>query len=381
MTRALGLAGIPVIVAGTDAESPAFASRFCSAGVLLPALEARGAAALVRLGERLSRALGRPVPLFYGNDDFLDLVVQNRGRLAQHFRFVANDAQVSAALLDKERFAEFARLRGLPVPRTLHWDELADARGPVLVKPKVKVGWENTRHIYRRLFGRAGKARIFDDPRQALAHPVVRALQSRLLIQEYVPGDDRDLWSFHGYADENAGLLAWFTGRKIRTYPALTGDSSFLELAHHGELAALGQRIAACTPLKGPFKMDFKYDRHRATWYLLEVNARFNLWHYLGARNGVNLPLVAYAYLLDGTRLAAPARFRTKYRWLHFRSDYRAYRELAARGKLGFWRWVTSLAGCRKLYPVFAWVDPMPFVVGWLHRARRLPRFIARLAR
>lgn len=383
MTRALGHAGIPVIVAATEAGSPAFASRYCSAGLLLPPFEAGDAAAqaLVRLGERLCGALGFPVPLFYGDDDYLELILRNRSRLARCFRFVVNDPEVAAALLDKERFAEFAAARALPVPRTLRWEQLADAAGPVLVKPKVKTGWETTAQAYLPLFGRAGKARVFRDGHQVLGDPAVRELRSRLLFQDYVPGEDRALWSFHGYADEGARVLAWFTGRKLRTYPALTGTSSFLELAHHDELAALGHRIAASAPLKGPFKMDFKYDARRATWYLLEVNARFNLWHYVGARNGVNLPRVAYAHLLRGERGPAQAKFRTDYRWLDFRFDYRAYRDLARRGELSLWRWMASLAGSRKLYPVFAWRDPLPFIVRGWRRLARLPRFIARLAR
>lgn len=380
--RALGLADIPVIVATTEADSPVFASRYCSAGLLLPPLEPSDAAAekLVRLGERLSAALGCSVPLFFGNDDYLNLILQNRGRLAQHFRFILNDADVSAALLDKERFDEFTRARGLPSPRVLRWEDLPAAPGPVLVKPRVKIAWEKTQ-IYLRLFGGAGKARIFPHARELLANPLAHALRSELLFQEYVPGDDRNLWSFHGYADENAEVLAWFTGRKLRTYPALTGESSFLELAHHDELAALGHRIVARAPLKGPFKIDFKYNPGSSTWHLLEVNARFTLWHYLGARNGVNIARIAYEHLLTGKRGPVPARFGTAYRWLNLRLDYRAYRDLAARGELGFWRWLASLAGSRKLYAVFAWTDPAPMLIGLLRRARRLPRFTARLTR
>lgn len=382
LARALGVADIPVIVAAADAESRVFASRFCSAGMLLPPLDQVDVAAekLLRLGERLCSALGRPVPLFYGNDDYLNLVLQNRGRLAPYFRFVVNDPEVSAALIEKELFHAFTTRRGLPAPRVLQWEELGPVEGPVLIKPKLKIAWEKTQ-IYLRLFGGQGKARVYPDGRQALADPLVRALRNELVFQEYIPGDDRNLWSFHGYADENANVLAWFTGRKIRTYPALTGESSYLELAHHDELAAVGHRIVARAPLKGPFKIDFKYDPRSASWLMLEVNARYNLWHYLGAWNGVNIPLTAYEHLLTGKSGPAPARFGTTYRWLNLRLDFHAYRDLAARGELGFWGWIASLAAARKVYDVFAWTDPVPFIVGVLRRLRRLPRFTARLTR
>ena len=382
VARAAGLSGIPVIVAAAEADSLAFRSRFCAGSVLLPPLEQPVAVAekLLRLGERLSNALGRAVPIFYGNDDYLNLLLQNRGRLAQYFRFILNDPQVATALLDKDRFDSFTRERDLPVPQCLEWEDLEAMRGPVLVKPRLKLAWEKT-EIYLRLFGGAGKARVFSDGPAVLAQPLARALKDQLLFQEYIPGDDRNIWSFHGYADEKSNVLIWFIGRKLRTYPALTGVSTYLELAHHDELAAVGHRIVARLPLKGVFKVDFKQDPRSGRWFMLEVNARFNLWHYLGVRNGVSIPLAAYEYLLHSARAPAPAHFTTTYRWQSFRLDYKAYRDLASRGQLGFWGWLHSIACSRKVHDVFMWSDPVPFIVECLRRLRRFPRFTARLTR
>jgi predicted ATP-grasp superfamily ATP-dependent carboligase len=382
VARAAGLARIPVIVASADPESPVFASRFCHGRVLLPPFERQGAGVekLMRLGERLSAALGRSVPLFYGDDDYLNLILQNRGRLAQYFRFIVNDPEVAGALIDKQRFDDFTRERGLPVPRTLQWEELAGVSGPVLVKPKLKLDFEHSA-TFLRLLGRAGKARVFASTQELVADPQARALRDELLFQEYIPGDDRQIWSFHGYADAESRVLAWFTGRKIRTYPALTGVSTFLEIAHHDQLAAEGHRIVARAPLKGVFKIDFKQDPRSGRFLMLEVNARFNLWHYLAAANGLNVPRVAYDYLVHDRVPAATPRVRTNRRWLSLRLDYRAYRDLASRGELGLWRWLSSLAFSRKVYDVFAWTDPLPLARYWIRRVHRVPRVTARLTR
>jgi predicted ATP-grasp superfamily ATP-dependent carboligase len=382
LVRAAGLADIPVIVASAEADSLVLASQFCSASMLLPPLEQHHAVAekLVRLGERLSSSLGCSVPLFYGDDDYLNLILKNRGRLAQYFRFILNDPEVAAALIDKERFDAFASDRGLPVPRALDWEQLGNFHGAVLVKPKLKFGWEETQ-VYLRLFRGIGKARVFSTSQELLRDPWARRLRHELVFQQYVPGDDRDIWSFHGYSDANANVLTWFTGRKIRTFPAFTGVSTYLQLAHHDELAALGHRIAARAPLKGPFKIDFKHDAQSGRWYMLEVNARFNLWHHLGAANGINILRTAYDYLLDGKLPRVPAHFGTRVRWLSLGLDWRAYRDLASRGELGFWKWAASLAGWRKVYDVFSWTDPRPFALYCRRRLRRLPRFTARLTR
>jgi len=225
---------------------------------------------------------------------------------------------------------------------------------------------------------------VFQSGRELSAHPLALQLQRDLMLQEYVPGGDRELWSFHGFADEKGAALAWFIGRKLRTYPALTGMSSYLELAHDGALAALGRQIAARIPLKGVFKMDFKRDAAGGRWVLLEINARFNLWHHVAARNGVNLPQVAYDYLQHGIRRscpAMPARHRSTWRWLCLRLDYRAFRELASRGELTWAGWLWSIARPPKVYDLFSWSDPLPFLHHWLARLKRIPRLTLRLWR
>jgi len=382
LIRPLGFAGIPAIVASPDPHEPALASRYCSGRCRLPSLHLHEAVAetLLAAGDRLTSRLGRRLPLFYGNDDYLNLIYAFRDELAQHFLLVLNEPDVARALIDKDRFEALARDRGLAVPRTLAWDDrspdaLSHAAGPVLVKPKVKLGWDNS-PIYLQLLGGQGKARVFGSGREVMEHPLVARYQDQLTFQEFIPGDDRHLWSFHGIADENGTLLAGFVGHKLRTFPSLTGMSTFLELAHNEEVAAIGRRVVAQVPLRGVFKIDFKEDAVNGRFYVLEINARYNLWHHMAARNGVNLPQVAYDYLVNGTRPAG-TRYRTTFRWLCVRPDFHAYRELASCGDLSLGGWLLSLLASRKVYDLFSWTDPAPCLRVGIDRARsRLRRWL-----
>ncbi len=372
--RPLGQAGIPAIVAASDAGATPFASRYCSGRCVLPPLEHRDAAlaALAEVGERLSSALGTRVPLMYGNDEGLELVQDAREQLSAYFRFVLNDPDVAHALIAKDRFEALAQARGLPIPRALEWDELARFKGSVLAKPRSKVGFEET-PLFSRLFGGSGKAKVYACAADVLDDPVARQLGDKLVFQEYVTGTDRCLYSFHGFADEDARLLGWFTGRKIRTAPALTGASTYLELARDGALAELGRQVVERVPLKGPFKIDFKRDAKTGRLYVLEVNARYNLWHYLGAANGLNLPALAYDYVMRGERPAKTA-FSTHTRWLCLPLDVRAYRDLAGRGELGALRWIASIVLWRKVYDHFSWSDPLPSLLDLRERVLRVMR-------
>jgi D-aspartate ligase len=381
LVRALGRGGIPVIVASPRPDWPAAASRYAQGRLLLPGVERRDAfvQTLLDAGERLSNALGRKIPLFYGDDDYLNVILEHRQVLSRYFAFIVNDPVVARALIEKDQFEAFAERQGLPVPRTLRWEELEGWYSPVIAKPKVKIRYDDSA-IFQRLFSGAGKGRVFASGPELTAIPLACQLRDDLVTQEYIPGDDRNLWSFHGYADEKGELLACFIGRKIRTYPNFTGESTYLELVHNDAFAAVGRDAAARIPLRGVFKMDFKRDNVSGAWRLLEVNARYNLWHHLGAANGLNLTRVAYDYLVHGQRPQAPLPYRTTHRWLALKADFRAYRELSARGELTLGSWLHSLVQTPMVYDVFSWRDPMPFVRHVLSRWRmRIPRLRARI--
>jgi predicted ATP-grasp superfamily ATP-dependent carboligase len=374
LVRALGLGGIPAIVASPESITPAMASRYCVRRLVLPRFAHRTAviARLLRVGDELAREFSERPPLFYGDDDWLELIHEFREDLSTRYRLLLNAPVLARALHDKARFQALGETRDLPIPSRLEWDTLDRYSGPVLVKPALKTDWEAS-PVYHQLFAHAGKARVFDSGAEAAAHPLVHALRESLQFQEYIPGDDRSLWSFHGFADEESELVDWFVGRKIRTHPALTGDSSYLELARNEALAGLGRDVVRRLGLRGIFKMDFK--RHAVTgrYYLLEINARFNLWHYLGARNGVNLPRVAYDYLTRGVRMPH-VEAATRYRWLALRLDWRYYR----REKPPMLEWLASLLGGRKVYDLWAWDDPLPFFVDLQQHLPRLRRRMTR---
>lgn len=386
LVRSLGMVGIPVIVASSNRREPAFASRYCVGRCDLPPFypPAAATAALIALGEALMRRFGARIPLMYGDDDALELLQGGRDDLQPYFLFLMSDPDVTGALIAKDRFQAFGKMRGLPLPRSLTWDgdgpdSLRGARGEILTKPKDKLDWHQS-ELFHSLFGGTGKARVFSSSAEILGNPLVERYRQQLCFQEYITGTDRDSWSFHGFADERGELLASFVGRKVRTYPVDTGESAFIELAHDEKLNALGREIIRRCPLRGVFKMDFKRDARDGRWYLLEINARFNLWHYLGAVNGVNLPAVAYQYLVAGER-ALPSAYETRFRWLSWRLDVGAYRQLCNRNELTLLAWMLSILRSRNVYSTFSWNDPGPWFSSLMGRLRRGPRRLLKTSR
>ncbi len=384
LLRPLGEAGIPVLVATGNADNPALLSRYCRGMLPLPSQwdESQVSEALLEAGARLVARDGTRPVLFYGTDDHLRLLIRQEQRLARYYRFLLNPTALAHTLLDPLAFAREARRLMLPVPRSYVWSEVPDASdlatvhtapGEVIVKPTNKFDWEHS-PVFRGLFAERGKARIYPSAAALLADPVAQRLRDQLFVQDYIPGDDRQIFSFHGFADESSRLLAAFVGRKIRTYPPYTGESAYLELVSGlTELEALGQEIVARLGLRGVFKMDFKRDLRDGRFYLLEINARFNLWHQLGAVNGINLPAIAYAYLTHRALATAVPRpiADPRVRWLNFALDRRAFRDTHRGGVITYLRYLASLASMRMVYRLFSWRDPLPFLARYLPRTLR----------
>ena len=373
LIRPLGYGDIQVIVATSDSSNPALASRYCDGYVAITGSPQDKCFIedLINAGRQLADLAGQRIPLFYGTDDDIRFLYRHEQELNRYFTMLLNGRELGLALLDKEQFDRLAQERGLRVPRIYCWDgldgpALEDAPGPVIIKPNAKTQWKES-PINRDLFCERGKALIFSSARELMAHSPARKLKDLLIVQDYIPGEDFEIFSFHGYADDHSRLLAWFVGRKIRTYPRYTGESSYLELlADAKDLEATGLDIMMRLGLKGAFKMDFKRNQIDGHYYLLEINARFNLWHQLGAMNGVNLPLVAYDYLVHGNRAVHPTVTCPRYRWLNFNLDYHAYRDAAALGEMSLWTWLVSLLGSHKAYRLFSLSDPMPFLSRFL---------------
>jgi D-aspartate ligase len=365
LLRPLGRASIPVVL-GWRADDGSRWSRLRFANWVVPSPDdgaERAAEGLVEAGETMAQQIGGRVPLFYESDDWLQLLYRYRSALEPYFLFLTSDPEVGEALLEKERFQELANRLRLPVPMRFSWQQAKAAGGalppgPVIVKPRHKQHWHES-PLFRELMHRQGKAIVYSSLPALLADPRLRAYENDLTIQAYIPGGDDRLYSFHGLADEHSEVLAWFVGRKIRTYPPQTGESAFVELVHFEQVATLGQHIIRQLRLKGVFKIDFKQDERNGKLYILEVNARFTLWNYIGAVNGVNLPALTYHYLLTGK--APPyTGYSTRYKWVDLARDFKAFQELRHSGELSTRDWLGSILGARKVYSVFEWSDPAP---------------------
>lgn len=380
LVRCFARTDVPLVIAGPDPSHVSFLSRYARHTVTTAPWD-RPDAVLDDL-ERFAAAMpDRPV-LFYDNDEQLRFVSRHRDRLSRRYRFLLPEAALVDTLSDKRRFGAFAQARGLPVPRQIASREvegpdaaLASLRLPCVIKPDLHHGWYSHPELF------------LDGPRKAFLVSTPAELRDRwaevarhvpdFVVQEYVPGGEDQIYSFHAYVGDTGAVKGWFLGKKLRTFPRDAGISTFLELVHEPRLADVGFEIVRRTGIVGPLKMDFKRDPSGA-FHLLEINARFNLWHRLGAVSGVNLPRIAYDDLTGRDGPAGASTYRTDIRWLALANDLRSFlRSYRPSGELGWRDWLGSLRG-PMIYDVFQWDDPMPFLSEQVRYARAVVRRLAR---
>ena len=368
LIRALGLAGIRCAVA-SRARSPMAHSKFVSERIEWAdnwgdpeQLQANLMAYAIRCAH--------PSPLFYQHDGDLAFVSRHRDALREGFRFVVAGAELVEDLIDKTRFAGLAERLGLPVPRShvLHPQPGTDAPDVPLEYPLILKPLTRRDVIWCPIAGDAKALRV--DSRRELRElwPRLACGGFGVVAQELIPGGEERIESYHVYVDERGEIAGEFTGRKVRTWPREFGHTTALETTDEGDVYEIGRHCVELLGLKGVAKLDFKRAPD-GELLLLEVNARFNLWHLPGAVAGMNLPALVYADLL-GLPRPPVERPRCCVRWSVPWDDLTAARA----GRISLARWAAWQLRCQTRH-VLSLDDPMPFVRGlaWPQLERRLP--------
>jgi D-aspartate ligase len=362
LLRALSLAQVPCAVAEPPDE-PAHYSRLARRS-LDWADPIEQPDALLRSLEGFAATTSEPPVLFYDEDRYVLFISRARERLARHFRFVLPSRELVEDLVDKSRFQSLAERLDLPVPPGRFLNPRSDPPPldlelPLAVKPRRRdAQWSD-------IGGGAKALRVdsTDSLRKLWARLATAGLP--VLVQQLIPGPETLVESYHVYVDERGDTVGEFAGRKLRTWPQEYGFSTALVTSDAADVLALGRDIVARLEFRGVAKLDFKRaPGPDGRLYLLEINPRFNLWHHLGARAGVNLPALVYADLVGEPRrpdASGPARVGV--RWCNPWYDI-----LAARAAgIPLRQWFTWMLGCEAKRTV-AWDDPLPLVGAFVHR-------------
>jgi D-aspartate ligase len=316
----------------------------------------------------------RPV-LFLSSDEHVVWAVRNREALAEHFRLLLPARDVCETLMWKDRFSELAVREGFPMPRSafLPTEALAahiavsGLRYPVILKPANKSGaWEQEK---------LDKAYIVRTAEEASA-VAVRASKvvSAVLAQEYLEGEDGQVYFCLYLAAPGLAQPLTFCGRKLMQWPPLRGSTAACEPAEAPGLEDFTRTLFGGLAVEGFASLEVKYDQTGKFKIIEPTIGRVDLQSYVATLNGMNMPLTAYLAAVGRHEEAQAFGLRTRADvvWVYQASMWSLVRTKAVDGQS-----LLGLARRPKGYALASWSDPAvlgAFAGGVLERAARKAR-------
>jgi LmbE family N-acetylglucosaminyl deacetylase len=138
-----------------------------------------------------------------------------------------------------------------------------------------------------------------------------------LLLQEYVPGGDDQLYTAGLFVCAEGHVA--FTGRKLKQHPPGLGIARLAETVDEPGLVPGGVALLTELGYEGISQVEYKRDARDGSFRLMEANFRPWTWMGLATACGTNLPLAAHRWALgdEGWREAAAAAHAGRSPWRH----------------------------------------------------------------
>jgi predicted ATP-grasp superfamily ATP-dependent carboligase len=363
VVRSLARENIPVVAVDVDFRKPTARTRLARKHQV-PALSGeRFVEALLTLRTQFS---DDPV-LILTEEASVATVSAAREQVQRAYRIVLPEPEIVSALIDKTGFQELAEGHGFPVPRSVVLEGDGGCahglRYPCVLKPTTK------NPLYSARFAKAYRVESLDET-IALWRQMREVIASAIL-QEWIEGDDCDVYFCLQYRDRPDRSVASFVGRKIRQWPPLVGGTASCIPAPEraAEATDLTDRFFAAANFCGFGSMEFKRDRRDGSLYMVEPTVgRTDFQEEIATLNGINIPAIAYWQQLD-VAPSKPEKIRAPVGWRDPVGEANALAALPkATGDLAGWA-----ISWRDAY--FRADDPGPYV------ARQFGRINGRLSK
>ena len=358
--RSLGGQGVRLYGVDEDLHSAGFLSRYCR-GKFLMRFDERREQEYLEYVIRLGKQIGEKTILIPTSDELSLFVAKYSNQLCEYFLFPRNEHTLVSDLISKEGMYHLARKHAVPTPYTVFPKKLEDviayaedAKFPVILKG-----------IYgNRLQNRTNTKMVIVHSNKELVETYKKLEEPdfpNLMIQEYIPGGDDQIYIFNGYFNEKSECLAAFTGHKIRQFPVHVGCASLGICKWNKTVADITTDFMRSIGYRGILDIGYRLDPRDGLYKVLDINPRVGqAFRLFVAEN--DMDVVKSLYLdLTGQKMF-PIIPREGRRWViedfDIISSFHYYQE----GTLKLGEWLRSF---RRLEEGawFNWKDPFPFLM------------------
>lgn len=233
------------------------------------------------------------------NDEYVQFIINNKEALSTDFVFSNVDKEWLPKLFLKKNFYKLCAEYGLDAPLTYYYscasDEPFDENVPfpLVIKPSDGIQY------YANSF--EGQQKIYVVSNYDELHDTINTIKEsgyrgELIIQDYIPGDDTNMWDSVYYGNREGKPQLISLGQVVLQEPTTTGVGNYTALivrnkdkpAHKeimDKLAAFMEKIG----YKGFANFDLKYDRRDGKFKVFEVNIRQGRSSYYLTQCGYNI--------------------------------------------------------------------------------------------
>jgi len=253
---------------------------------------------LVTLGKQLSQRC----VLLLTEEVTVAYVSEYRKELSEYFIIDFPSHELLIALQSKLDFQHLAEKNGAPIPRAVCWtaqnnkESLETLDFPCVFKPLRQDA------AYSKQFKKAYK--VASSQEVDTLYEQISPVLPDMITQEWIEGDDSDIYFNIVYFDKNSYPISAFTGRKLRSWPrGIGGTASCVDAPEsHIELTQHTTAFAKSVGFTGLMGMEYKYDTQRQSYYMIEPTVgRTDYQHEIATLSGTNMLVDICSYLLNKT--------------------------------------------------------------------------------
>ena len=231
--------------------------------------------------------------IFPNSDSVVYVLSKYKDVLEEFYRVPTPDWEVIQNVYIKEKTYQVAEKSGIPIPKTYYPKNLQELMAldlpfPAVIKPSIRD------HFYNKTKIKAFKINSKEELIQTYQWVCSIIDPSEVLVQDFIPGGPKNLYSFCPFFKEGK-VLTSIMGRRARQHPMDFGHAStYVELVDIPELRSLAERFLGLINFYGIAEVEFMEDPRDKQYKLIEVNPRVWGWHSLAIAAGIDLPYLLY---------------------------------------------------------------------------------------
>ncbi|MFX0195373.1 MAG: ATP-grasp domain-containing protein [Candidatus Hodarchaeota archaeon] len=292
------------------------------------------------------------------DDETVFLLSKNRDTFEQYVRVAVSPWDSIQYTYEKKLTYQRAESLGIAIPKTYYpvdeyEIEKLRTNYPLVIKPSVVKAFYNKTKT---------KAYLVQNHQEALRKYRFMASvipREEILIQEFIPGGPRNLYSYCCYL-KNGEVLGKVIAKRQRQHPMDFGHASTYAISMNiAELEPISLRFLRSIGFEGIAEVEFMQDPRDGRFKLLEVNPRIWGWHTLAIRSGADLPYILYQDLVGEEPI--PSDFRENVKWIRLVTDIPTALSEIMKGKLSIREYMRTFQG-EKEFAVLSSKDPGPFL-------------------